>query len=308
MRSKGVFWGVILVSIGILLILRNFGVLYFSWYSLRSLWPVILVVLGISLLPIKDVVRIILAFMVVAAAFIFIDNTDYYKQSHGWFWNNNDDYSFQDDDYDNEWRDQLLYEDYNPDINNAVLNLEAIAGEFYIDSTTEYLLQFKREGNFGKYYLHADNEGSAVVLKLNMASNLKGGSKIQNSARIGLHPDPVWDLQIDAGAAKIDFDLSPFKIDRIDIDGGASSVTLRLGDKFEYTDLRIDSGAAAITIEIPVNSGCEVSTNTVLSSKILDGFNKLENGKYQTPDYDSATNKIVISLDAAISSLKVVRY
>ncbi len=317
MRSKNVFWGVILVSLGILFVLRNMGVICFGWYSVFNLWPVLLVVLGISLLPIKIVVRIVLAFLVIVLSLIFISNTGSYDhnhfQPHNWFWDhdeysyhNNDEESYYEEDY--EWRDQTIFETYDDDIENAVFELEAIAGKFNLSETTDYLLKFDREGNFGKYYMRADNAGSAVVLKIDMDSRIEKGNNLKNKAEISLHPDPVWSIKVDAGAAMIDFDLRPFKIDRVDIDGGASAIEIQLGGKYENTDVQINSGAASITIRVPESAGCEVLTNTVLSSKILDGFDKIENGVYRTDNFDDEVQRISISIDAAISSLKVVRY
>jgi len=312
MRSKNVFWGVVLVSIGILFVLRNTGFIYFNWFSVLKLWPVFLIVLGVSILPVNGIVRIILAFLVIVLSLVFISNTNYYDRNHyfdiPWHWWDNEAYRDYDDNDNNEWRDQQLFENYNNNIHNAVLDLDAIAGEFKISDTTDYLVFFDRQGNFGKYYLHADNAGSVVVLKITMDSYVDRIGKFENEAKISLNPAPVWDLKIDAGAAKIDFDLSSYKIDRLDFDGGASSIKIKLGDKFKNTDLKINSGAASIIIEIPKSAGGEVLTNTVLTSKKLDGFDKLEKGVYQTDNFDVAENHISIHLDAAVSSLEVIRY
>jgi hypothetical protein len=319
MRSKGVFWGVLLIALGALFVLRNFGIFYFNWYDLKHLWPVILVILGISLLPIKGVVRIILSFTVVIAAMFYLSNrpASYYENDNNWSWIpdwhwNDDNYNYQDDEYseydDEEWADQLLYEDYDGQVENAVLDLDAAAGKFTLEITEDYLIKFERKGNFGKYYLNADNVGSAVVLKLAMESDRIRSSKFRNDALISLNPEPVWDINMDAGAAEIDFDLSLFKVDRIDINGGASSIWLKLGDKMEKTDLEIDTGASSIVIEVPEGVGCEVKTTTVLSSKELDGFDKIENGFYQTSNFDNSDKKIFINIDAAVASLEVKRY
>ena len=113
---------------------------------------------------------------------------------------------------------------------------------------------------------------------------------------------------MDAGAAKIDFDLSPFKIDRVDIDGGASSIWLKFGDRMEKTDIEINTGASSITIEIPEEIGCEIRINTVLSSKSFDDIEKIESGLYQTAGFASKDKQIFISIDAAVASLRVKRY
>jgi hypothetical protein len=131
---------------------------------------------------------------------------------------------------------------------------------------------------------------------------------IKNDATISLNPAIIWDLKVDAGAAKIDFDLSPFKIDRIDVDGGASSLNLKIGDLYDKTDIRINTGASAIKIEVPESVGCELHTSTVLSSKSFEGFVKIDNGYYQTEGYNTATKKITIKIDAAVSEVRVERY
>jgi hypothetical protein len=314
MRSKGVFWGVVLITLGVLFVLRNFGVFYFSWYDLRHLWPVILVILGISLLPIKGIMRIILSFIVVIIALIYLSTRPIQHHNHNWSWIpdwhwNDDNYRYHDEEYDDEsFTDQLLIEEYDKQIENAVLDLDAAAGEFTLATTDDYLIKFERSGNFGKFYLDADNVGSAVVLKLAMESDRIRSSNFKNEAEISLNPKPVWDINMDAGAAEINFDLSPFKVDRVDINGGASSIWLKLGDKMEKTNLDIDTGASSIEIEVPEGVGCEVKTTTILSSKSLDDFDKIEKGLYRSPDFDNSNKKIFINIDAAVASLKVKRY
>lgn len=312
MKSRGVFWGVLLVAIGLIFVLRNLGVFYFNWYAFRQLWPLILVILGIALLPIKGTIRILLSFIVVVIAVIWLATTPlrYHHNDWNWFWhwNDKDDYGYYEDQEEQEWTDQLLYEDYDASIENAVLDLDAVAGKYTIDETSKYLVRFEREGNIGKYFMHADNVGSAVLVKLNMEGRISGGKDMKNEAQISLNPNPVWDLKVDAGAAKIDFDLSPFKIDRMDVDGGAMSVKIRLGDKSENTDLRINTGAAEVEIEVPENVACDIQTSTILTSKNLQGFNKIGDGFYQSAGYGDMDKKISIRIDAALSSLKVERY
>lgn len=315
MKSKGVFWGVVLFTIGVLFFLRNIDVIWFSWRAFLSMWPVILVILGISLLPVKEYIRIILAFVVVVLTLIFVTNHPRFQENDRWpwefhsyrDWNDRNDKYNEDEDTD-EWNDQQLYESYDSTINNAVLDLDAVAGEFTIEETSDYLIKFDRQGNVGKYYLEADNAGSAAVLKLTMGNRTIRKKNISNKATISLNPNPVWDMKIDAGAAKIDFDLTQFKVDRIDIDGGASSVKIRLGDKHDNTDLSIETGVSSVTIEIPESVGCEVNASSFLTSKDLEGFNKTSDGIYQTDGFTSSPKKITVKLDAAISSLVVKRY
>jgi hypothetical protein len=99
-----------------------------------------------------------------------------------------------------------------------------------------------------------------------------------------------------------------FKIRKLDIDGGASSIDLRLGTLQAESKIKINSGASSINIKVPREFACEVNTSTVLSSKDLAGFNKVGNGTYVTPDFSEKSKNIIIDVEAAVSSLNVERY
>ena len=123
-----------------------------------------------------------------------------------------------------------------------------------------------------------------------------------------LNPEPVWDMQIDVGAANLDLDLSAFKISKLDINGGASSINVKLGNLQPQSTVNIDSGASSVKIEIPEAFACEVQTKTVLVSKDLQGFNKVSEGTYVTDNFSGSEKNIVIVIDAAVSSLEIDRY
>jgi hypothetical protein len=117
----------------------------------------------------------------------------------------------------------------------------------------------------------------------------------------------VWDLNIDVGAADLEIDVRPFNVERIDIEGGASKITLKLGSKSKMTRVSVDAGASGIDIEIPYELACELRTHTVLSARDIDGFNKISSGLYQTPNFSDSVNQILIEINAAVSNLEVKR-
>lgn len=59
MSYRKIFWGVMLVLIGTLFILKNVGVIFFDWVTIWRLWPLILILWGISLIPVKDYLKLI---------------------------------------------------------------------------------------------------------------------------------------------------------------------------------------------------------------------------------------------------------
>ncbi|MGF1922670.1 MAG: hypothetical protein ACQUHE_00715 [Bacteroidia bacterium] len=115
-------------------------------------------------------------------------------------------------------------------------------------------------------------------------------------------------MNVFIGAGEVDFDLSNYKVRTFNIDGGMASIDVKIGDMLAITDVNMQLGMADITIKIPKGSGCRIKTKTGLSSKDFDGFNKLENGTYETANYQSSSKKIFINLDGGLSDFKVKRY
>ncbi len=125
---------------------------------------------------------------------------------------------------------------------------------------------------------------------------------------LNLNTEPIWDINLDVGAASLEFDLSDFKVRNLDLDGGAASLEIILGENYNETNVNIDAGASSIKISVPENSGCDLHISSVLSGKSINGFEKLEHGHYRTDNFTEAENKIYIEVDAAVSSYEIDRY
>ncbi len=310
MKQSNIFWGGLLVSLGALFILKNIGLVYFNWLSIFSLWPMLLVLIGLTMLPIKNGIKTLLTIvlLVVTVTLIFT------KTNH---WNRS--YSFQFDKWD-RWEDELFeddrtedsehyfYEPYDSDIKEATITIDAVAGDFLVREQSKHLMEFFQDGNIGPYIFSTNKNGDHQTLILDIKHRHFKRRGLNNDVEIQLNETPLWNFNINAGAASVDLDLSNFKTRFIDIDGGASSVDIRLGDKFNKSEINIDSGVSSIKIYIPEDSGCEIDTDTFLASKRFSGFDKLKRGLYQTPNFEVSENRIYINIDAAITSLEVVRY
>ncbi|MDR1459964.1 MAG: DUF5668 domain-containing protein [Bacteroidales bacterium] len=64
--KRSSFWGILLIAIGILLLLKTLHILSFSWNDIIKLWPLLLIWVGIWLIPMRDVFKIILDVIVFA--------------------------------------------------------------------------------------------------------------------------------------------------------------------------------------------------------------------------------------------------
>ena len=313
MSYKKIFWGVMLVLIGIMFILKNIGVIFFNWQTIWRLWPLVLILWGISILPVKDYIKLIISLAAIVFSILLVnqyDKTGYYNfgrnnrdRSHRFEWND-------DDSGPVNGTKQEMFQMLDSLTTRVELKLEAAAGDFRIDETMpdDKMLTFVKTGSIGNYSMTSQDDSSTrhIELKIN-ESNVRMNNR-GNRVVLGLNDYPVWDFDLEIGAASIDFDLSRYQIGKLEIDGGACSVKVKLGKTTELTEVEIDAGAASIELLIPKGAGAELITETALTSRDFQGFNKVKSGLYRTDNFETSNQKIMIDIDAAVSSVSIKRY
>lgn len=309
MKTKHIFWGILFISIGLLWLLDRLIWLNVEWDHVWKLWPVVIILWGVSLMIGNHIARGIItgitAFILALAIFTSV-KFGFIHVGHGIEW------SINDDNINNKYGVTDYSESYDSNFKKASLHFDAGAGTFISQDTTAELFFARVEGRKNNYTLSKNDTDDNVDLNFDMS---KGGhvnffhfNGSRNKVDFRLNSKPLWDLDFNLGAASLDFDLSPYNIEKISIDMGAASLKLKLGDKAEETKLAIDAGASSIDISVPEEAGCEISTDASLSSKHINGFNKIENDLYRTENFDKAKKKIYISIDSGVSSIKVSRY
>ena len=130
----------------------------------------------------------------------------------------------------------------------------------------------------------------------------------KNRADMSLNANPEWEINVETGATKLDFDLSKFKVRELKLHGGAAAFDVKLGNPLAMTDVDIQTGVSAIKISIPENAACSIETDSGLSGNDFDGFNKTTDNNYETPGYAAAKNKIHIHMSGGLSDFKVKKY
>lgn len=310
MSYKKVFWGVILVLIGLLVLLKNLDVIHFSWFAFWRLWPLLLILWGISVLPIRDWLKLAITFLAIGLTFWIASATGKISTSS---WDHANRYSWHFDDEEGEdgiskRETQVIREKMDSSIQEAVLQMTAAAGVFDIRGKTDDLLFFRRNGRVGMYEMTSQVEGEKCTLHLRMREKSFRSGDEGNQVIMRLNDLPVWSLDLDVGAAELDFDLSEYRVQEVDLDGGAASMKMRFGSREKNVNIDIDAGASSITLFIPREAGCKVDMDTFITGRTLEGFERTARGEYQTIGYNETSVRFFIKLDAAVSDLKIERY
>ena len=302
MKSSNLFWGFFLVTFGVLYLVARYSTFLIDWYAIWELWPVLIILAGISIMlkgtffkPIISVlIGILLAFLVFG---FFNDLFDVFEdhQYNGKNWR--------------EYSENYYNLDYDKDISHVNLNIEAGAGKFNIEKTTDELVKGYSKGNIGNYNFTQSKKDSVswIELKMDEVDINIFNSSIQNHFQLSLNENPTYSLNASIGASKSYFNLIPFKVKNLVLETGAADTKIKLGDKSEMVYVNVEMGAAALVIYIPKSSGCKVSGDMVLMSKDLKGFEN-SNSVYYTENYESASNKIIMEIKGGVSSFEVKRY
>ncbi|MEI6884891.1 MAG: DUF5668 domain-containing protein [Bacteroidota bacterium] len=311
MKFRHIFWPVILIALGLLILLSNLGFVDSGWRILWNLWPLILIFWGIAVLPIKDLYKIIAVIIILAFTVTFFNRLTEHSPFWGFTkgWQRHYDWNIDNDENDTKtYSEQDLSVPADSLSKRGVLDLDAAAGSFTIEGITSDYLSFRKTGDVGDYSLITKDTLGSKKISLSLEKQHVRGSIDGNKVEIKLNDKPVWKMIFDIGAADMNLDLSNYTIDTINVDAGASAIKMKLGDKSPSTRVTLNAGASSIKIEVPEGSGCQINSESFLISRNFKGFDKKADRMYQTSNFNSSKKKIYITIETAVSSIDVIRY
>ena len=123
---------------------------------------------------------------------------------------------------------------------------------------------------------------------------------------ISLNDDIPLALTFDTGAGEARLDLGDLCVTDLKISTGASSTDLTLPANAGHTRARIDAGAASVTVRVPSGVAARIQAGGGLASVNVDR-NRFprQGGVYQSPDYETASNKVDLKIETGVGSINV---
>jgi hypothetical protein len=277
-----------------------------DWSTIWKLWPLVIILIGLSIIIKhkygKGVIAGLAAFILAFSVFASVKSTVH-------FFKNDIDVIFSEGEIDSA-EIQYLGEEFDSTFSNAVFNFSAGAGSFNLGDTTDELITAHIQSRKHNYEMTKSLSDSSVQISMEMEDtkfNI-GGKGYVNKVDVALNPNPDWEFNFEVGAAKLNLDLTAYKTEEVNIEMGAASIDLRMGKLLKESNVNIEAGASDINIFVPQNSGCKVNISSALSSKQLKDFKKTDSGLYETENFESAENKIFITIDCGVSAISVERF
>lgn len=330
MKNRNLLSGVLLVAIGVVALLSTLDVINIVWRVVWRFWPLLLIIGGIAALPINEYVKTILVLVsITAGVFLYqneVEKRGYRDAEVSYNYSRNHDAEDEYEDAEDEEAtdtdttqsrsssqngkfSQVFSEAYDSNIKTATLSVDFGAGELELKKPCKQLAYAKNESDFMEYKFQVEAmDDNAKVIIEGLTDNITIDNKDRNTLDIALSNKPIWNFDIEMGAADFDFDFSPYKVNKIDISSGVCDMDIKLGSQSDSTYLMINSGVSDIEIDIPKTAGCRIINDSAIVGKDFKGFEKIDKGEYQTENLSSAAQQITIELNCAMSSITINRY
>lgn len=178
--------------------------------------------------------------------------------------------------------------------------------EVYSSSATGILA----EGDFAGGLEHSSHlEGNLLEVKMSPPEQVfpftwSPGSTLDWS--FGLTRDIPLSLDYETGASESRLNLRELRLTELHLKTGASSTTIDLPANAGYTRVFVESGAASVNINVPDGVAARIQTKGGLSSIQVDTQRFPQIGSvYQSPDYDTAANKVDMDIQMGVGSVSI---
>ncbi len=308
-RPPSLFWPIILIGAGVVLILANLGYIPdLSWGVVWRLWPLLIIALGVDLLIgrrsvvgaiVSAVLLLVLIGGIVLVA-LFAQNipvvSDWIQPSE--FHARHIEYSLAGVERATVYVDWTSVPGYLSALEDSP-NL--------IEGDVDYV---------GELIFDVSVRGDQANVKLDSRSTgiwfwpFDLGDRTDKRWDVEISPDVPLDLTLDAGSGPYDFDLAGLQVSDLVLDAGSGPIDLVLPSGSSF-DAEIDGSSGPLTIVLPRNVGARVELDSGSGPFSPDSRFELVRGKsngdgvWETYKYDVAEYKIVLAIDQGSGPISI---
>ncbi len=290
-------FALVLVAVGVVLLLQNFGVLGWGlWLEVWQFWPTLLIAVGVKLmlgrrLPwlTAAIVAALLAGSLIGAAILASSN-----------------------------RDVAIDRISEPLGGARQLDLWVAfgLGSLAIDSLprgSSNLVEGSFESKCMAPEISLQRSGGAVALDIERedldVESDPGGMVVcvrDSDWRLSLSRAPEITVDLGIAAGSIDLDLADLDVSNLYLDGGAASLDVTMPANAGDVEAVFNTIAASIDVRIPRGVEARIVNDAALSSlDVGSRFPRLSDGVHESPGYRSAENRIHIEFNGAAARVTV---
>ena len=290
-NRRNLLWPIVLILVGILMLLVQFGVVSLNWADLWRLWPVLLILVGLSIV-LRDtrygsIVLVLAAVVLIGGAAVLLQRGDLGSKLS---------------------TETLAYP--VGDVASARVSLDVGVGEFNVDASgsADFLVEGEISYDPRRTTLSTNmktSDGRAEVQISAKNSGAVGGYHSRAEVwQVRLNPDVPMHLVLNGGVGESDVDLRAARLTRLEVNAGVGEVDLRLPANGAYS-VDINGGVGKLTLELPENVEARVHVDPGLGEVSVDRRFAKRGNEYVTAGYDAADGRVEIEIDGGVGAITV---
>ncbi len=314
MVVRRVLDGLVIVAVGVVLLANTTGFLPWGvWWSIASLWPLLLVAAGIDIIGKgmdNEWLRILSSFVVIgglAYGALVMTPSGFRMWGVG--------------DAAPRAREVRDFESTTPRdaaIERGSMSVKGGLGKMTVTSGSD-LVSVTGRSPFGQPTVTVDKSGNEVEIDLRTPEGrgpLFDWSPADIRLDVALDTNVVWDVEVETGVSEAEVDLSALRVSRVELTAGVSDTKLRLGP-FALEDrsvpVRIKTGVSSVVLQVPRGAPVQLTHRGGLSDvNVPAEFDRAssDDGRsvWRTAGFDEGEIGYVIEIDAGVSGVKVETY
>ena len=291
-RHRHILWPLLLILVGVLLLLDEFGVLAFSWSTLWRLWPLALILIGLDILLSRTrsgaIAYVAVAIGLIALVLALLPQAERPRVGGT----------------------EEIYSYPARDIASATVRLEVGVGELEVssleDSANLYEAHISFDPRQTEITAHVETPGdeALVSLKSNHHRWTPAGSKAIDRWDVRLNSDVPLRLRVDGGLNRTHLDLRDMTLKSLDLNMGVGDVEVLLPLQGPY-EANIDGGVGALRLEIPPHIPARIRIDEGLGATHVDERFQQRGRYYVSENYDAAEEAVEIDVDGGIGSITI---
>lgn len=299
------FDGLVTVAVGGVFLAITFGYVGWGvWWRVLSLWPVLLVAIGLGILGgavgqnwIKALGSVVVIAALAYSVSVSVDGAPSVVAAGG---------------------EAFEFSEPVDGAQTAELTLKAGVGEVDI-ADGDQLATAEGRSPFGRPSFEVVREGDTASVAFSLGDSgsyvaWPGAPGARTEMKLGRDVD--WDVSIESGVSTVDADLSDVELRSLDLKTGVSDASVRLGDVAAGTDvatIEVESGVSAVTVLVPDGVEVRVEADTGLVALEIDSSLESIGGRvWKSDGYDEARSRgdgvYDVRVSSGVGSVAVRRY
>jgi hypothetical protein len=291
----GLIWPVVLITVGILFLLSNLGVLDINFWELWRLWPVLLILVGLDLLigrrsALGNIIALLLALLVIAGAVsLLVWSPEVVGLGRA-----------ARDLQIEEPLDGVERADFRIDFAAGTLEIgrledsnSLIQGDLELVTNRQPVWDFSQSG-----------ENARLVLEYATGS-FQSWSGRGDRWNLALSPRAAFALDANIGAGDATIDLTGLDIRNLTVETGAGRNTIILPEDGQF-DAKITGGVGQLIVEIPPEMAARIQVDRGLGAlNVSQRFDGQGGDVYQSDNWRTSENRVTIVIEVGIGQVTI---